>query len=350
MDPVVQTSLLEVYGKIGDPNDALQVFEEILDPCIVACNAMLDAFGRNGDMCSALHLFEKMRKHDVVSWTSVVNGFARNGRFSDGVEFFKKMMMSEEDDSVEPNEATYVSVLACCANLERGNGICLGKQIHGYLIINEIAITAHIGTSLIDFYGKVGCVENARKVFDTTIIKKLCTWNAMISSLASNCKEDDALHLFKKMKSEGLHPNEVTFVAVLTACARINLVDIGLELFKSMSCRYGIIPVMEHYGCVVDILGRAGLLNEAAEFITAMPFEPDGSVLGALLGACKIHGAIELGNEVGKRLLELQPRHCGQYVLLSALNAGVGRWDYAADTRKAMVESGIKKIPAFSSI
>lgn len=354
MDPFVQTSLLGIYGKIGELNDARKVFDEIPNPCIVSCNAMLDAFGINGDMDSAFKVFGNMLERDVVSWTSVINGFARNERFSDGIRLFRKMMMMswevETRYLVKPNEATYVSVLSCCANLDGGSGLCQGKQIHGYIIRNEIALTAYIGTALIDFYGKVGYPENARNVFDKITVKKLCTWNAMISSLACNGKEGDALRFFEKMKSESLHPNEVTFVAVLTACARINLVDFGLELFKSMSCKYGIMPVMEHYGCVVDLLGRAGLLNEAFDFIRTMPLKPDGSVLGALLGACKIHGATELGNEVGKRLLELQPQHCGQYVLLSALNAGIGRWDYAADMRKAMVEAGIRKIPAFSSI
>ncbi|GLU18168.1 hypothetical protein SLE2022_344820 [Rubroshorea leprosula] len=350
VDPFVQTSLLGVYGKLGHLNDACKVFEEILNPCIVACNAMLDAFGRNGDVGSAVSLFESMRERDVVSWTSVINGFLRSGRFSDGIQVFEKMVTVGEAGMgclVKPNEATFVSVLSCCANLDGGIGLYQGKQIHGYVVRNE-ALTVYTGTALIDFYGKTGCLESARKIFSKMIAKKVCTWNAMISSLASSGKEEEALNMFENMKLEGVHPNEVTFVAVLTACARINLVEFGLELFKSMVSKYGVLPVMEHYGCVVDLLGRAGLLNEATEIIRTMPFQPDGSVFGALLGACKIHGAIELGNEVGKRLLELQPQHCGQYVLLSSLNADLERWDRAADLRKAMVEAGIRKIPAYS--
>lgn len=128
------------------------------------------------------------------------------------------------------------------------------------------------------------------------------------------------------------------------------VVEIGLELFQSMEGEFGLVPLMEHYGCVVDLLARAGLLREASEFIRRMPFEPDASVLGALLGACKIHGAIVLGNEVGSRLLELQPRHCGQHVALSGIHAGVDRWGVAADIRKTMAEARIRKVPACSLI
>ncbi|TQE01533.1 hypothetical protein C1H46_012896 [Malus baccata] len=151
------------------------------------------------------------------------------------------------------------------------------------------------------------------------------------------------------MKMENLQTNEVTFVPVLKACARGKLVKFGLELFRSMSNDFGVELIMEHYRCVVDLLGRAGLFWEAAEVIKSMPFEPDASVLGAILGSCKIHGTAELGNEVGKKLLELQPQHCGRYVVLSNINAGKERWDLAAAARKAMVDAGIRKIPAYKS-
>ncbi|XWS19353.1 hypothetical protein CRYUN_Cryun31cG0008400 [Craigia yunnanensis] len=345
-DPFVQTSLLGLYSKLGSLSNARKVFEEIFKPCIVARNAMLDAFGRNGDMGSALLHFESMIVKDVVSWTSVINSFARSKQFTKAIRVFEKMI----DFLVKPNEATYVNVLSCCANLEGGGGLYQGKQIHGYILRNEVVMTVFMGTALIDFYGKKGCLEISVRVFNQMLVREVCTWNAMISSLECNGREKEALEMFEKMKVEGVCPNEVTLVAVLTACARTKKVELGSEFFKSMSCQYGIVPIMEHYGCMVDLLGRAGLLTEATEFIRTMPFQPDASVLGALLGACKIHGAIELGNEVGRRLLELQPRHCGLYVALSSINADKERWDRAADLRKAMVEAGIRKVPAYSLI
>jgi pentatricopeptide repeat protein len=351
-DPFVQTSFVGWYAQLGEIFDARKVFEEMSQPCVVACNAMLDAFGKNGDMGSALLLFERMPERDVVSWTSVINGFGKNGCFSEAVKFFEKMMANEDVMGcfVKPNEATYVSVLSSCANLDGGGALCRGKQIHGYAIRNEIEFTVFTRTALIDLYGKTGCLRSALNVFNQMVFKEVCTWNAMITSLAANGREAEVLDMFEKMKVEGQRPNEVTFVAVLTACARGKLVELGLKLFQSMLHEFGIAPLMEHYGCVVDLLGRAGLLKEATDFIRSMPFEPDSSVLGALFGACKIHGAIELGNVVGERLLELQPRHSGRYVVLSNINAGMERWDHAADLRKAMVVAGIQKIPAYSLV
>ncbi|CBI28825.3 unnamed protein product, partial [Vitis vinifera] len=252
--------------------------------------------------------------------------------------------------NLKPNEATFVSVLSSCTNLDGVGALHQGKQIHGYIIRNEVEFTVFMGTALIALYGKTGCLENVMKIFNGMVVKGVCTWNAMISSLACNGREKQALDLFEKMKMKGLCPDEVTFVAVITACARSKFVVLGLGFFQSMRCDFGVVPRMMHYGCVVDLLGRAGLLEEATEFIKSMPFEPDATVLGALLGACKVHGAIELGNEVGRRLLEFQPHHCGRYVTLSNIYAGGEIWGHAADWRKAMTEAGISKIPAYSMI
>ncbi|KAB5513639.1 hypothetical protein DKX38_027545 [Salix brachista] len=351
-DPFIQTSLLCMYSQFGDFLNACKVFDEISHPCIVEYNAMLDAYAKNGDVGSACFLLKSMPKRDVVSWTSVISGLAKNGYFGEAIRLFREMMLRDDAKCgfVKPNEATYVSVLSSCANLDERGVLCMGKQIHGYIGRNEACVSVFIGTALIDFYGKVGCLSNAIKVYNQMVVKKSCTWNAIISSLANNGREEQALDTFKKMKEEGLCPNEVTFVAVLTACARAKLLEIGLELFQSMAGEFGLVPLMEHYGCVVDLLARAGLLREASEFIRRMPFEPDASVLGALLGACKIHGAIVLGIEVGSRLLELQPHHCGQHVALSSIHAGVDRWGVAADIRKTMAEARIRKVPACSLI
>ncbi|XP_021888501.1 putative pentatricopeptide repeat-containing protein At1g10330 [Carica papaya] len=350
-DPFVQTSFVRLYSEVSNIRSARKMFVEIPHPCIVACNALLDAFGRNGDMGSAFLYFESMPQKDVVSWTSVINGFVMNGRFVDALRLFAKMMVHEDvvSGSVKPNEATFVTVLSSCANLD-GTGLYQGKQIHGYFIKNEFSLSAVMGTALVDLYGKAGCLETAIRVFNRIEVKEVFTWNAMISSLACHGRAKQALCMFEKMKAQGFSPNEVTFVAILTACARAKLVDLGLKLFRSMSRRYGVVPIMEHYGCVVDLMGRAGLLRDAVEFVISMPFLPDASVLGALFGACKIHGDVQLGNEVGKKLLELQPKHCGRYVVLSNINAVGERWGDAADWRKVMAESKIRKIPACSLI
>ncbi|KAF7840724.1 putative pentatricopeptide repeat-containing protein [Senna tora] len=277
-----------------------------------------------------------------------------NGEFGKAIQFFGKMMTHKDvlGCLVKPNEATYVSVLSSCANLDGKTALDCGKQVHGYVVANEVNLGVFVGTSLIDFYGKMGYLNYAVSVFNQMDSREVCTWNAMISSLASNGREKEAMDMFEDMKAEGrrLRPNSITFVAVLTACARGRFVREGLDLFRSMSDLFGVVPIMEHYGCVIDLLGRAGHLGEAIDIINNMPFQPDASVLGALLGACRIHGAIELGEEIGRRLLELQKRHCGQYVVLSSINAEKERWDHAADLRREMTEAGIQKIPAYSMV
>ncbi|XP_050380553.1 putative pentatricopeptide repeat-containing protein At1g10330 [Argentina anserina] len=352
-DPFVQTAFVSLYGRFKEAWDARKVFDEMTEPCVVACNAMLDVLGRNGDMAGAVSIFERMVERDVVTWTSVISGFGRNGWFGEGVWFFKRMMVSEDVRSglVKPNEATYVSVISSCANLEGWGSLYWGKQVHGYVVRKESQLSVFMGTALVDLYGKSGCLRSAWNVFEKMEVKEVCTWNAMISVFSLNGWEKEALELFEEMKVEKrLRPNVVTFVAILTACARGDLVKCGLDLFKSMSKDFGVEPVMEHYGCVIDLLGRAGHFKEAAELLKSLPFEPDASVLGALLGSCKIHGTAELGNEVGKRLIELQPHHCGRYLVLSNINAGNERWDHAAAVRKEMVHAGIQKSPAYSMI
>ncbi|PIA28844.1 hypothetical protein AQUCO_06600044v1 [Aquilegia coerulea] len=285
VDSFILTSFVSFYAQFGDLIEARKVFDEIPKPCMVSMNSMLDAFGKNGDMGSALSLFENMPEKDVVSWTSIINGFGRNCYFKEAIWFFERMMRHESVTShvVIPNEATLVSVLSSCANFDSGGALNQGKQIHCYIIKNNVQVTMFLGTALISMYGKTGCL-------------------------------------------------------------------FGLRLFHSMVHEYGVVPRMEHYGCVVDLLGRAGRLEEAAEFIQKMPFEPDATVLGALLGACKVHGAVTLASDVGRKLLDLQPQHCGRYVVLSNIYAEAGRWSHAAQLRKDMVQSGIRKVPAYSSL
>lgn len=342
-DPFVPTSFVQFYGQVGDPRSSRKMFEEISDPCVVACNTMLDAYGRNGEMDSAFELFRRMDVTDVVSWTTVINGFGKNGSHSKAVMLFREMI-----SLVTPNEATLVSVLSSCANLDQGGGVHLGKQIHCYVMRKEIIVTATLGTALLDMYGKGGDLETALIVFNKIYDQKVCAWNAMISALASNGRPERALEMFETMKSRNVNPNGITLLAVLTACARSKLVELGIELFTSVCSEYKITPTSEHYGCMVDLIGRAGLLVDAVNFVKSLPLGADASVLGALLGACKIHEDAELGDKVGKQLIGMQPEHCGQYVALSTLKALGNNWAEAEEMRKVMVEAGIRKIPAYS--
>lgn len=205
-------------------------------------------------------------------------------------------------------------------------------------------MTAFLGTALIDMYGKHGRLSYGASVFNAMDEKEVCTWNAMISALASNGNEAMALDLLDGMRAEGLRPNHITFVAILTACARARLVDTGLRWFEAMNNEFGVVQLMEHYGCVVDLLSKAGFLNEAVEFIRRMPMEADASVWGALLGSCKVHGHVQLGIQVVRRMITLHPWHSGVYTVLRNMYAGEGRWNEAAELREAMENARVKKI------
>ncbi|KAK4380296.1 hypothetical protein RND71_002158 [Anisodus tanguticus] len=390
-DPYVCTSFIGLYWHAGELGCARKVFDEIPEPCVVSYNAMLDACGKYGDMGLGLLMFSRMCCRDVYSWTSMIHGYMQNGCSEVVVKVFEKMMVHEDVKCglLKPNEATFVSILSSCTLLDVGVALYLGRQVHAYMVKNE-ELSVFMMTALTAFYGKMGCLVYDSKVFDGMVIKQVCAWNAMISSLALNGREKQALTMYEKMRAKGLQPNEITFVAVVSACARAKLVDLGFKLFETMSHELGLVHKMEHYGCVVDLLGSAGLLQEAYDFIKKMPFEADATVLGALISAYRLHGAIELGNchspslplrhgeqrgnvyyyyyyyyfvttnqdftaielgnEVAQLLLKSQPNHSGLYVQLSSIYAGAERWDHAAALRKAMLDSGILKVPAHSFI
>lgn len=247
------------------------------------------------------------------------------------------------DVPLTPNEAMLVSVLSASANLDGLSAQLNGREIHGYIIRNEAPLTAFLGTALIDMYNKHGLLSYCTSIFKATVEKEVCTWNAMISALACNGKATEALILFEEFRAADMHPNHITFVAVLTACSRQKLVETGLEWFKAMHSRFGVVPLMEHYGCVADLLARAGFLKEAVEFISRMPFEADASVWGALLGSCKVHEDARLVDNVRKELVGLHFGSSGRNMILRNLYAAAERWNDAAEIKIAWEKSGMRK-------
>ncbi|XP_068664482.1 putative pentatricopeptide repeat-containing protein At1g10330 [Aristolochia californica] len=345
-DCVTNSCLLKFYAGIGELSNAHKMFQEIPNRDIVSFNSMLDAFGKNGDPTSVLSLFDQMPDRDIISWTSTINGLVRNQFFRDALNVFEKMI----HDAVAPNEATLVSILSCFANSDEEAAFSQGKQVHACIIRKANPVTPFLGTGLIDMYGKNGHLNYATKVFDQMPVRECCTWNAIISALASNGREQEAILMFEKMQESGPTPNSITYVNVLTACSRAGLVSLGPLYFESMQDKFGIEPRMEHYGCMVDMMGRAGLVREAIEFIRRMPVEADGSVWGALLGACKTYGETELGEEVGKKLMELQPSHSGRYMVFSNLYAQAERWPEAAELRQDMSRNQVQKVTGLSKM
>jgi len=253
-----------------------------------------------------------MRARDAVTWTTFVSGLSRGGRHRCALEVFREFLLGNMGRRLE--EATLVSVLSASANLDGAEGLMSGMAVHAYMVRHEVEPTAFLGTALVDMYGKHGRLGGCTGAFEFVCRKEVCTWNALLSALANHGKEAEALVKFDMMRAEGFSPNQITFVALLMACARAGMVEIGLYWFEAMVANYKVTPLMVHYGCVVDLLGRAGRFMDAIQVIERMPFAPDASVWGALLGACRLHGNVELAVEVGKKLMALGPQQSGRYV------------------------------------
>ncbi|CAN6357058.1 unnamed protein product [Urochloa humidicola] len=352
-DRFIACSIVSAYGRTGcPPRDARKVFDEMEgSPDLAACNALLDALCLAGDLEAAGTFFEQMAARDAVSWTTLVSGLSRDGRHRCALEVFRGFLL---DNSMRGRrrlqEATLVSVLSACANLDGAEGLAAGMAVHAYIVRHELDLTPFLGTALVDVYGKHGRLGCCRSAFDAVRDKKVCTWNALLSALANHGMETEVLVKFDTMRAEGLLPNQITFLVLLTACARAGLVEVGLYWFEAMVAEYKLTPLMVHYGCVVDLLGRSGRFVEAVQVIERMPFAPDASVWGALLGACKLHGNVDLAVEIGRKLMALEPQQSGRYVTIRNVYLEDGNWQAGMRMGEVMQEAGIKKTVGQSSV
>lgn len=246
---------------------------------------------------------------------------------------------------VKPNSVTLVSVLLACAHLASQKQC---KLIHGYIIKGGFNSNLVIVTALIDTYANCGILEVAHQLFDQMSEKNVVSWSAMIAAYGMHGLGEEAISLFHQMQMTGILPNHITFVSLLSACSYSGLVLEGRQYFNSMVQYYCIVPRVVHYACMVDLLGRAGHLHEAWDLIKTMPLEPGASVWGALLGACRVHCNIELGQYAAEQLFELEPKNAGCYVLLANIYAAAGRWEDVARVRTMMKDRAVKKTPGYS--
>eukprot|EP01018_Ginkgo_biloba_P026615 Gb_19040 [translate_table: standard] len=346
-DVFVANALVAMYAKCKTLESARQVFDKMCERDLVSWNAMIAGYAQNGIFDKALELFHQMQltsiKPDIITWSSVIAGYAQNGHANEALQVFREMQLA----GVNMDWVAIVSILPACGNLA---AMQKGKEIHDNIIRNGFESYIFVGNALIDMYAKCGCVNIARQVFDKMSVRDVASWSAMIGGYGMHGHGKDALALFYQMQTAGLKPDPITFIGVLSACSHAGLVDEGRQYFDCMYQDYRITPQVEHYACMIDLLGRAGHLNEAYDLVRKMPLEPTASVWGALLGACRIHCNVELGELVSEYLLELQPDHDGNYVLLSNVYAAAGRWDGVTKVRTMMKDRGLKKRPGFSWI
>ncbi|KAL4191400.1 hypothetical protein AMTRI_Chr07g29720 [Amborella trichopoda] len=342
-DAVAFTAMISGHCRIGELAFAQELFDAMPEKSTASWNALIDGYSKGGDIEKAASLFDEMSHKDLVSWTTMISSFSKNGRFKEAIAVFKTM----EAQTVSPDAVTMATVISACAHL---GGLDFGREIHNYVSRNVFNLDVFIGSSLIDMYAKCGSLERSLLVFYKLLEKNLFCWNSMVEGLAMHGHGTQAIKLFEKMERSGVKPNGVTFVGVLSACAHIGLVEIGQRYFYEMTHEHGIMPWIEHYGCMVDLLGRAGHLEEAVRLMESMEMEPNAVIWGALLGGCKIHGNVGLAEIAVKNLLELEPGNSGYYVLLANIYAEENRWDEVARIRVLMRERRVQKAPGFSSV
>ncbi|VFQ63359.1 unnamed protein product [Cuscuta campestris] len=341
----VVVSLVRMYSAGRLVSDARKVFDEMVQPDTALWNAMMAGYAKVGDMEAAMSLFEHMSRRNIVSWTTILAGYAQRNQSHEAISLFRRMMA--DSNGVEPDEVAMTAALSACADL--GN-LELGEWIHSYIERHRLRKTIRLNNALIDMYAKSGSMNRAIQLFESMTEKNVVTWSTMISGLATNGLGSEALDLFSQMEGAGIRPNDVTLIAVLSACSHAGYVELGYWYFHTMEERHGIRPSIKHYGCAIDLLGRAGRLQEAENLCQRMPFEANAAIWGSLLAASRNQGNIGLGERALKHLLKVEPNHSGNYSLLSGLYASHSRWAEARETRVLMRDIGVKKNPGQSLI
>ncbi|XP_057467470.1 pentatricopeptide repeat-containing protein At4g14850 [Actinidia eriantha] len=305
---------------------------------VSVANGLIDFYGKCRQISSSESVFVGICNRNEVSWCSMVAAYEQN----DEQEKACFVFLWARKEGIEPTDFMVSSVLSACAALA---GLELGRSLHALAVKACIEKNVFVGSALVDMYGKCGSIEDCERAFDEMPVRNLVTWNALLGGYAHQGHADMAFALFQEMTcgDNEVVPNYVTLVCVLSACSRAGEVTMGTEIFESMRGRYRIEPGVEHYACVVDMLARAGKVEDAYEFTRRMPIRPTVSVWGALLGACRVYGKPELGRVAAENLFELDPHDSGNHVLLSNTFAAAGRWDEANLVRKEMKDVGINK-------
>ena len=336
-------SMINMYCKCGNLGAARQIFDFTGFKHLPGCNAMIYGYCKLGHVEEARAIFDQMKTHDLISFNSLIAGYVQNSDIRDAIAMFLKLrQMGLKHDNV-----TMVSLLAACASL---GALQQGRSLHAHLLVCSIKVDLHLQTSLLDMYAKCGRIDEACLMFNIMPEKDLLSWTAIISGLSLHGKGRTALDYFSAMKEEGIKPNGVAYVAVLTACSHSGLVSEGYRHFKEMRSIYQIEPEIEHYGCMIDLLSRSGRLREAEQLITTMMMEPNAVIWSSFLSACRFHGEVKLAEKAAHKLLLLEPQEDGGYVQLCNVYASSGMRERSSEIRRVMEERGVAKKAGRSSV
>ena len=339
-DEVLLTALIDSYAK----NDSLNYARKVFDGCslrgnVVCSTAMISGYMRRGLVKEAETIFAASDAKDVVAFNAMIEGYSSNPAIAvRSIHLFIAMQTS----GLRPTISTFASLIGACAALCEAE---LGRQIHGRLAKMKIFRHVRSGSAIVDMYAKCGRVEDSRKVFDEMPERNVFTWSSMIDGYGKNGMAQEALALLRKMLKDGdVVPNDVTFLAALSACGHGGLVSEGKKILDCMERDYSLKPNVEHFACMVDLLGRSGELREALAFIRKMPCRPNCDVWAALLGACRLHGEVELAAVAAGEIFELNRKERpGAYVALSNTFAAAGEWGSVGRVREMMKARGVSK-------
>ncbi|CDY10297.1 BnaC05g29820D [Brassica napus] len=309
------------------------------------CNALIDMYMKCRKQDTAVKMFDRMLNKTVVTWNSIIAGYIENeGMFEEAIEVFRSMQGQE---GVDADGVTMMSIASACGHL---GALDLAKWIYYYIEKNGTQLDVRLSTSLVDMFSRCGDPETAMSIFNGLANRDVSAWTVAIRAMAMSGNAERAIELFDEMIEQGLKPDGVVFVGALTACSHGGLVQQGKEIFESMKKLHGVSPEDVHYGCMVDLLSRAGLLEEAMQLIKSMPLEPNDVIWNSLLAACRVHGNVEMAAYAAAKIQVLAPERTGSYVLLSNVYASAGRWNDVAKVRLSMKEKGLRKPPGTSLI
>ncbi|CAL5358967.1 unnamed protein product [Camellia sinensis] len=340
--------VLKACAGLGSLNLGKQVHGSVLkigfDTDLHVQNTMVHMYCCcGGGLEFARTLFDEMPKPDSVSWSAMIGGYARLGMSINAVGLFREMQIS----GVRPDEITMVSVLSACTDL---GALELGKWLESYIDKAKVHKSLELCNALINMFAKCGDVDKALNLFRDTSERTIVSWTSVIVGMAMHGRGSEAVTLFEEMRETGTAPDDVAFIGLLSACSHSGLVEEGWYYFNSMTKDFGIIPKIEHYGCMVDLLSRAGLIKEALEFVQKMPIEPNPIIWRALIIACRVHGELKLGESITKQLIRNEPMHESNYVLLSNIYAKMFHWEKKTVIREVMEKKGMRKIPGSTMI
>ncbi|KAL3818469.1 hypothetical protein ACJIZ3_004374 [Penstemon smallii] len=335
MYPSLLSLLITVYVSCGKAYLAHQLLSEICfsNFGVVSANLLIDSLMKVGEIKIANKVFSELPYHDVVTWNSTIGGYVRNGFFLEAIATFKEMLGTE----TEPDGFTFASVITACSRLGALNH---GKWVHDLLTERKIELNYILSSALVDMYSRCGRIETAKSIFGASQRTDVSIWNSMINGLAIHGLAVDAISMFSTMEEENILPDHVTFIGILTACSHCGFVEQGRKYLNLMQIDYSIQPQLEHYGAMVDLFARAGLLQEAYAMIKEMPVEPDVVIWRTLLSACRTHKNSELGELAVTKINHLGS---GDYVLLSNIYCSVKKWHNSEKVRYTMNKKGVRK-------